>query len=96
MSARPRIWVLLGHRRGDNNQLLALAEGLGLPFETRTIGYRKTARAWMKHRDGGRTRLAERAFRQRLRRIAAEAGGELLDAGEDEGTADEKTGGEGE
>ena len=36
----PRIWVLLGHRRGDNNQLLALAEGLGLPFETRTLRYR--------------------------------------------------------
>ena len=27
--ATPRIWVLLGHRRGDNNQLLALAEALG-------------------------------------------------------------------
>lgn len=38
---RPRIWVLLGHRRGDNNQLLALAEGLRLPFETRTLAYRK-------------------------------------------------------
>lgn len=37
----PRIWVLLGHRRGDNNQLLALAEGLGLPFETRSLRYRK-------------------------------------------------------
>lgn len=36
---RPRIWVLLGHRRGDNNQLLALAEGLGLPFETRSLAY---------------------------------------------------------
>jgi len=33
--------VLLGHRRGDNNQLLALAEALGLPFETRTLGYRR-------------------------------------------------------
>ncbi len=43
MSAqRPRIWVLLGHRRGDNNQLLALAEGLRLPFETRTLAYRKS------------------------------------------------------
>ena len=42
MSARhPRIWVLLGHRRGDNNQLLALAEGLGLPFESRGLAYRK-------------------------------------------------------
>lgn len=48
MSGFPRIWVLLGHRRGDNNQLLALAEGLRVPFETRTLAYRKTARAWMK------------------------------------------------
>lgn len=31
--------MLLGHRRGDNNQLLALAEGLGLPFETRSLDY---------------------------------------------------------
>jgi len=37
MSAR--IWVLLGPRTGDNNQALALAEGLGLPFETRTLAY---------------------------------------------------------
>jgi hypothetical protein len=36
----PRIWVLLGDRRGDNNQLLALAEAMGLPFETRTMEYR--------------------------------------------------------
>ena len=35
----PRIWVLLGPRRGDNNQVLALAEGLGLPFETRSLDY---------------------------------------------------------
>ena len=35
----PRIWVLLGPRTGDNNQALALAEGLGLPFETRTLAY---------------------------------------------------------
>lgn len=40
-TGKPRIWVLLGHRRGDNNQLLALAEGLCLPFETRTLAYRK-------------------------------------------------------
>ncbi|MCH8615581.1 mitochondrial fission ELM1 family protein [Sphingomonas sp. SM33] len=36
----PRIWVLLGQRRGDNNQLLALAEALKTPFETRTLKYR--------------------------------------------------------
>lgn len=39
---KPRIWVLLGWRRGDNNQLLALAEALGLPFETRTLSYRRS------------------------------------------------------
>ena len=27
MSEAPRIWVLMGHRRGDNNQLLALGRG---------------------------------------------------------------------
>jgi mitochondrial fission protein ELM1 len=36
----PRIWLLLGSRRGDNNQVLALGEALGLPFETRTLSYR--------------------------------------------------------
>ena len=36
---QPRIWVLLGHRTGDNNQLLALAEALKLPFETRTLNF---------------------------------------------------------
>lgn len=39
MKPRPRIWVLLGHRKGDNNQLLALAHALGLPFETRSLRY---------------------------------------------------------
>lgn len=39
MTANPRIWVLLGHRKGDNNQLLALAQALGVPFETRTLRY---------------------------------------------------------
>jgi len=40
-SQMPRIWVLLGQRRGDNNQLLALAEALETPFETRTLKYRR-------------------------------------------------------
>lgn len=39
MSESPRIWVLLGPRTGDNNQALALAEALGMPFETRTLAY---------------------------------------------------------
>jgi mitochondrial fission protein ELM1 len=37
--AAPRIWVLLGERQGDNNQVLALAEALGRPFETRSLRY---------------------------------------------------------
>lgn len=36
---QPRVWVLLGERTGDNNQALALAETLGLPFETRMLRY---------------------------------------------------------
>ncbi len=39
MSEAARIWVLLGPRTGDNNQALALAEALRLPFETRTLAY---------------------------------------------------------
>ncbi len=48
MSNLPRVWLLIGHRRGDNNQVLALGEALGLPFETRTISYKRTARLRMK------------------------------------------------
>jgi hypothetical protein len=44
----PRIWLLLAERRGDNNQLLALGEALGVPFETRTMRYTWLARARMK------------------------------------------------
>lgn len=38
MSA-PLIWVLLGARTGDNNQALALAEALGMPFEAKQLDY---------------------------------------------------------
>ncbi len=48
MSKAPRIWLLTGHRRGDNNQVLALGEALGLPFETRTMTYKWFARLRMK------------------------------------------------
>lgn len=34
-----RIWALLGRRQGDNNQVLALAEALGVPFEVKTLRY---------------------------------------------------------
>jgi mitochondrial fission protein ELM1 len=40
----PRVWILLGGRLGDNNQLLALAGGLGLPFEAKTLSYN-----WLRH-----------------------------------------------
>ena len=32
-----RVWALLGPHRGDNNQILALAEALGLPFEEKWL-----------------------------------------------------------
>lgn len=35
--AAPRVWLLLGERRGDNGQVLALAEMLGWPYETRQL-----------------------------------------------------------
>ena len=35
----PRVWGLLGHRVGDNNQVLALCEELGLPFCTLSLRY---------------------------------------------------------
>ena len=35
----PRVWALLGPHRGDNNQVLALAEALGFPFEEKKLTY---------------------------------------------------------
>lgn len=34
-----RIWALLGPHAGDNNQVLALAEALGFPFEAKPLRY---------------------------------------------------------
>jgi mitochondrial fission protein ELM1 len=39
-----RIWALLGPHRGDNNQILALAEALGLPFEEKLLSYNRLRR----------------------------------------------------
>jgi mitochondrial fission protein ELM1 len=39
-----RIWALLGPHRGDNNQVIALAEALGLPFETISLRYNQWRR----------------------------------------------------
>lgn len=36
-----RIWALLGARAGDNDQVLALAEAIGLPFETKRLEYNR-------------------------------------------------------
>ena len=36
----PRVWVLAGHKAGDNTQLMALAEALGWPYEVKRIAYR--------------------------------------------------------
>ena len=42
--APKRVWVLLGPHRGDNNQVLALAEALGLPFETKPLRHNQWRR----------------------------------------------------
>lgn len=39
-----RVWALLGPHRGDNNQVLALAEALGLPFEEKQLRYNQLRR----------------------------------------------------
>jgi mitochondrial fission protein ELM1 len=39
---RPRVWLMMGHKAGDNSQILALAEGLRWPFEIKRLVYRPT------------------------------------------------------
>jgi mitochondrial fission protein ELM1 len=39
-----RIWALLGARAGDNDQVLALAQALELPFETKQLEYNSLRR----------------------------------------------------
>jgi mitochondrial fission protein ELM1 len=49
--SRPCVWALLGPHRGDNNQVLALAEALGLPFEEKTLsynGFRRVPPRWLR------------------------------------------------
>ena len=38
----PRVWILMGHKSGDNAQVLTLAEALGWSFEIKRVVYRKT------------------------------------------------------
>jgi mitochondrial fission protein ELM1 len=55
--ARPlRIWALLGARTGDNNQVLALAEALGLPFEIKRLEYNRLQ--WLGPRLLGRSLIS--------------------------------------
>jgi hypothetical protein len=39
-----RVWGLLGHRSGDNQQVVALCEALGWPFEIKQLRYGWTSR----------------------------------------------------
>lgn len=38
----PRVWLLMGHKVGDNNQILALAEALGWPYGIKRMVYKKS------------------------------------------------------
>ncbi len=38
----PKVWLLMGHKAGDNSQVMALAEALGWPFEIKHFTYRRT------------------------------------------------------
>lgn len=52
----PRIWVIPGNRPGDDAQVYALAEELGLPFETRTLRF--NWRFWLSGRYQGASPVA--------------------------------------
>src|SRR5690349_11760922 len=44
LSRQPFVWLLMGTRAGDNNQLMSLAEALGFPFETKKIAFNQLRR----------------------------------------------------
>ena len=37
----PQLWLLLSNRLGDNNQLFALAEALGFPFDVKALSFNR-------------------------------------------------------
>ena len=39
--AVPQVWILMGHKAGDNAQVLALAEALEWPFAVKHFVYRR-------------------------------------------------------
>jgi uncharacterized protein len=60
----PRIWLMSGHRRGDVAQVYALAEELGLPFETRRLRY--NWRFWLRGKYMGASAISvERELREK-------------------------------
>lgn len=59
----PRIWVFPGNRPGDDAQVFALAEELGLPFETRKLKFNWWAR--FSGRLGGSALSVKRAVREK-------------------------------
>ena len=63
----PRVWALLGPHRGDNNQVLALAEALGVPFEIKPLRY------------NGWRRLQPRLLGASLRSVARDSRSLILD-----------------
>ncbi len=38
----PKTWLLLGHKAGDNSQVIALADALGWPYDIKHMVYRNT------------------------------------------------------
>ena len=40
MPGDPVVWLLHGHKAGDNNQVLALVEALGWPYDIKRLAYR--------------------------------------------------------
>lgn len=60
----PRIWVIPGNRPGDDAQVYALAEELGLPFETRTLRF--NWRFWLSGKYQGASPVAvEKTLREK-------------------------------
>lgn len=44
----PRVWILLGPHRGDNNQLRYLGQALGWPVEEKPLAYKPYWRSWQR------------------------------------------------
>jgi hypothetical protein len=61
----PRIWVIPGNRPGDDAQVYALAEELGLPFETRTLRF--NWRFWLSGKYMGASPISvQRELREKI------------------------------